>query len=427
MRLASAAMGEVDGVERRSRLAVFLSGSRRFFLWATRPLQRMWRSDDPLEDYALVHLASVGGDTLLAVALADSIFFSLPVDEARTQVALYLILTMAPLAVAAPVLIPLLDRSPYRRAISFGASAGRAVAVLFAARWVSSPLLFPAAFLVLVLSKIHTTTKNAFTIAYAPTHQGLVASNAFLGRVAVAGLLLAAAPGALVLKAGSSSAVLVFAALVYATAALLNLRLPPANVPAPEAPVSVDRRGRVVELARAAAATAGLRAAQGFLLALVAFALRAEDRPSYWFAVLLVAGTGGAAVGDVVAPRLPRAAREEIVVIGSLVAAGVAGLFALQTFSLPSLAVFALTVGMATEFGRLGFQSMMQRSAPGGAQGRVFVRYEVAFQLAWIGGAFVPAMFGVPLRGGTLILALFYLALGIPYLVQALREPGTSA
>ena len=28
---------------------------------ATRPVQRMWRSDDPLDTYTLVHLASVAG------------------------------------------------------------------------------------------------------------------------------------------------------------------------------------------------------------------------------------------------------------------------------------------------------------------------------------------------------------------------------
>jgi hypothetical protein len=73
---------------------------------------------------------------------------------------------------------------------------------------------------------------------------------------------------------------------------------------------------------------------------------------------------------------------------------------------------------MATEFGRLAFQSLMQRSAPGGAYGRVFVRYEVIFQLAWVGGAFLPALLPIEFRQGILFLAAFYLLLAIGYVLQ---------
>ena len=73
---------------------------------------------------------------------------------------------------------------------------------------------------------------------------------------------------------------------------------------------------------------------------------------------------------------------------------------------------------MATESGRLAFQSLMQGGAPGGAQGRVFVRYEVVFQLTWVAGAFLPSMFPIPFRAGIAALAGFYLALGVPYLIR---------
>ncbi len=403
-----------------------------FVQWVTGPLRRMWSSEDALDDYGLVHLASVAGDTLLAIALADSIFFSLPADRARAEVVLYLALTMAPLAVAGSLLVPVLDRSPYRRALSFGASAGRIAAVLLAARWVDSLLLFPATFMVLVLSKMHTVAKNGFTVAYAPTHRGLVACNAFLGRVAVAGFALAAVPGVIILTLGSARGVLFLAAVVYGIATILNLRLLPVEAPSAdaEAPV-VHRRGRMQELAIAAVGNGGLRAAQGYLLTLLAFALRSEDKPTYWFGVLIVTGTAGAAIGDWVATRLSRRAREELVVIGSVVAAGVAALFAAQTFTLFTLAVFTFLVGMGTEFGRLAFGSLMQGFAPGGAQGRVFVRYEVAFQLAWVTGAFIPAVSGIPFRAGIWVLSGFYLALGVPYLSRVLpprssrpRAPG---
>src|SRR4029453_3992561 len=78
--------------------------------WAISPLVRLWDSHHPLDAYALVHMAGAAGDALVALALADSVFFALKPGAARTHVALYLGLTMAPLAVAGPVLVPLLDR-----------------------------------------------------------------------------------------------------------------------------------------------------------------------------------------------------------------------------------------------------------------------------------------------------------------------------
>ena len=108
---------------------------------------------------ALVHMSSAAGDALLAVALADSVL-SLQVGEARPKVALYLALTMAPLAVAAPLLVPLLDRAGPRRVVSAGAAAGRAVAATFAATHTTSLLLFPAVFVVLVLSKVHAVAER---------------------------------------------------------------------------------------------------------------------------------------------------------------------------------------------------------------------------------------------------------------------------
>ena len=95
------------------------------------------------------------------------------------------------------------------------------------------------------------------------------------------------------------------------------------------------------------------------------------------------------------------------------------------------LALFALTAGAATELGRLAFQSLMQAHAPEGALGRVFVRYEVMFQLAWVAGALGPAVLSIDLKGGMLMVAGFYLALAAAWAVRFFRggrEPlGASA
>ena len=384
------------------------------------PLRRMWSSDDPLDIYALVHMGSAAGDALVAIALADSIFFSLPVGDAKVKVALYLALTMAPIAVAGPLLVLLLDRAGPRRAISLASAAGRAAVAIYAAPRFGTLLLFPSVFLLLVLSKVHAITKNGLTMAYAGPNEGLVRSNARLGRLAVAGAILAAGPGLAFLRLGSASSVLYLASGVYGLATLLNLRLPHPRLPRVKG--EVGPRGRLPALTAPAVGAAGLRSASGFLLFLLAFALRRSGEPTYWFAVLAAAGTAGGFLGDLVAPRLPSGVREEIVVVGCVLGAGLGALLAFSVFGLPFLAAFGVIAGVSTEFGRLAFQSLMQRHAPGGAYGRVFVRYEVIFQLAWVAGALLPAMLPLECRGGILILAAFYLVLGLGFLARPYLE-----
>jgi len=144
-----------------------------------------------------------------------------------------------------------------------------------------------------------------------------------------------------------------------------------------------------------------------------------RSEPLYWFAVLAGAGVLGTFVADVVAPRVPRTTREEAVVVASVSAACIGAVLAFELFGLPLLTVFTYVAGAAAEFGRLAFQSLMQRHAPPGAQGRVFVRYEVMFQLAWVAGAFAPVLLSIDFRVGILILAAFYGVLGVGTVLRA--------
>jgi hypothetical protein len=380
-----------------------------------RPIGRMWRSEAPLDEFGLVQLSASGGDTLVAIALAGSIFFDLPVGAATSKVALYLALTMAPLAVAGPLLVPLLDRAGPRRMISFGAGAGRALVCLYAAPRVTTLLLFPAAFVLLVLTKVHTITRNGLVMAYADREEELVPANARLGRIAVGGALLVAGPGVAALRLAGATTVLYLAALAYGASAMLNLRLPHPRVK-PGGVGEVGRRGSIPQLTAPAIGAAGLRAASGFLLFALAFGLRRSGEPAWWFGVLAAAATAGGLLGDLIAPRLPESLREEAMVVSCVIGAGVGALLAFFAFSLPSLTVFAIVVGASAELGRLAFQSLMQRLAPGGAHGRVFVRYEVIFQLAWVAGALLPALLPIGFRQGFLILAGLYLVAGIGYM-----------
>ncbi len=103
-----------------------------------------------------------GGDTVFAVSLAGSLFFSISPTAAKDKVLLYLLLTMGPFAVVAPVLGPLIDRSRgARRAVVVASGLGRVALCPFLARDLHSLLLFPEAFAMLVLSKVYVITKGA--------------------------------------------------------------------------------------------------------------------------------------------------------------------------------------------------------------------------------------------------------------------------
>jgi hypothetical protein len=389
-----------------------------------RPLRRMWSSDEAIDAYGLCHLTSVAGDALLAIALADTVFFALPTGQAKLRVAAYLALTMLPLALASPLLVPLLDRAGPRRTISFAAAVGRAAIAIYVAPRIGTLLLFPAALFLLVFSKVHAITKNGLTMAYASREEGLMRANARLGRIAAIGAIVAAPIGIVFLKAFGAAGPVYLAAAMYAVDALLTLRLPHPRVPVhqPErtqAPEPVAPRGRLKALTGPSVGAVGMRGASGFLLFLLAFSLKEGHAPGYWFVVIAGAGVAGAFLADLVAPRVPMRVREEAVVIASVAAAGVSALLAFEIFGLPLLSVYALVAGAAGEFSRLAFQSLMQSSAPPGALGRVFVRYEALFQLGWVAGAFIPALLPIPFRTGILLLAAFYGALAAAYIVRA--------
>ena len=85
----------------------------------------------PFSRLALAHALAVAGDTLIAVALAGSIFFNVSADAARPKVPLYLLVTMVPFSVVAPVIGPVLDRTKGgRRLVLTAGAAGRALLCL---------------------------------------------------------------------------------------------------------------------------------------------------------------------------------------------------------------------------------------------------------------------------------------------------------
>ncbi|MBO8203333.1 MFS transporter [Streptomyces smyrnaeus] len=143
-----------------------------------------------------LHAVNSAGDMLITVALASTVFFSVPTGEARGRVALYLAVTMAPFVLLAPVIGPLLDRVPHgRRAAMAAAMTARAVLALTMAGAVATGglELYPAALGVLVSSKAYGVVRSAVVPRLLPPRISLVKANS---RVTLAGLLAtgAAAP-----------------------------------------------------------------------------------------------------------------------------------------------------------------------------------------------------------------------------------------
>lgn len=201
-----------------------------------------------------LHAVNGAGDVMITVALASTVFFSVPTDEARGRVALYLAITMAPFTLLAPVIGPLLDRLPHgRRAAMAGSMLVRAVlAIAMSGAVATGGLeLYPAALGVLVCSKAYGVVRSAVVPRLLPPRFSLVKANS---RVTLAGLLATgiAAPIGAALQMAGSAWPLVGACVIFLGGTVLAFTLPPKVDSA-----KGERRARLVEEHRTATAAAG--------------------------------------------------------------------------------------------------------------------------------------------------------------------------
>jgi MFS family permease len=179
--------------------------------------------------------AGAAADAFVAVALAGTLFFSTSVDQARGRIALTLLITMAPFAVLAPFIGPMLDRvRDGRRYILIGTLLARGLlcwGMAGAASHNDTLTLLPAAFGVLVLQKAYGVTRSAVTPRLLPARITLVSANARISLAALIASTLGAATAAgvsFVAGGGSAGAgwVLRAGTLVYLAAIALGIRLP---------------------------------------------------------------------------------------------------------------------------------------------------------------------------------------------------------
>lgn len=382
-------------------------------------------------DLAVAHAASTAGDTLVAIALAGTLFFSVPSSEARANVALYLVLTAAPFAVIGPALGRILDRYPtaYRASLVVSALLRVVLAIILAIR--QDPLwLFPTAFALLVLSRSHGISRNALTPVALDVPLALVAANAKLAQIGVLAGAVVAPVGALTSWLGGATFTMIVAAVAYVVATVAGRRVPhPAT--AEEVRTARRRRGRRVHIPQtvrlAQLATAVVRLLNGFLVLLLAFAFRDLNAPLMDFGAVLGAAGGGFWLASIVSPHLERRLREEPMVVAALAVEAAAAFVAGQWFGLPAAAFLAAAAGFAWGTAKLAFDGLLQTALPAGKRGAAFTRSETLFQLSWVLGAVLPTGVPIPTAVGLVIAGLAALAAQVVYVSQLLlplRRPG---
>ncbi|MGH3856239.1 MAG: MFS transporter [Pseudonocardiaceae bacterium] len=350
----------------------------------------------------------------IAVGLANTLFFAAATAQSRANVALYLLITVAPFAVVAPVIGPLLDRLQHGRRVAMAASfAARGFLLIVMAAHVHDWLLYPAALGFLVLAKSYGVLQAAVIPRVLPPGTTLVKTNS---RLTTFGLLAGGVSGALAAGLAAltgSPGALLFTAVICLSGAALCLRVPswvevtegevPASLrtEATEVPGTARRRqpmGRPVVVALWGNGTA--RVLTGFLTLFVAFAVKAQTEGSPGRQLVLLGMVGAAAgagsfLGNAVGARMrfgkpgkgPETA-PETVIVGCVAAGLVMAVLAALVQGIAIAAVTALVAATGSALAKVCLDAVIQRGVPEASRASAFGRSETVLQTAWVlGGA----------------------------------------
>lgn len=337
------------------------------------------------------HAASVAADALVALALAGTLFFTVPSTEARENVALYLLLTLAPFAVIGPLLGRVFERAPgaYRAGLILS-SLGRVAVAISIGLTLDGILVYPLAFLLLVLSRFHGIARSSVLPVVVRDTDELIDANARLARAGVIAAAVVIPVGVLVDWLSGVWLLLIGAAVIYVMSAVSASQLPPVRVSKPERAAGRYVTPRRVRLARFA--TAGVRFLNGYLVLLVAFAYRGDDASIGSLAALLAAAGAGYFVAAWLAPVIGRVVREEPMVVGSLAVMAIAAFIGAQVQSLAAAIVLAAAAGFGWGTAKFAFDAMMHATIPAHSRGKAFTNAETIFQIAWVIGALIPVL-----------------------------------
>ena len=299
-----------------------------------------------------------------------------------------------------------------RRIMLIGSCVGRAVVavLMISSAGSDSLVLFPEAFVMLVLAKSYTVAKAAIVPTVVVGDHALVEANSKLQLLSGIAAFGAGLPGALVLWLFWPGAVAFVCAVVFVVAIVASLRVPVTTVAAEPEDAEERAELRSAGVLSAASAMGTLRWIVGFVT--LPAGVRAPRR-----------GAGGGPRGDhrsrarragcaggsgrrravdraagvalrcgrrarrasadssapAIAPMVRRRIEEEYLLLGAVVlAAPGRAVPDCCSHGLPGQALLAFGVAVAAASGKQAFDAVVQRDAPDANRGRSFARFESA-------------------------------------------------
>ena len=360
-----------------------------------------------------MHTAQVAADAALTVSLAGTVF-AMPTDQARSAVALFLLLTMAPFVLLAPLVGPVLDRFRHGRRWAIGTTlAVRAffVWVLASALASDSPWVFPLALVCLVGSRAYAVARAAAVPRLLPDRLDLVTANSRIMVTGLVGMGIAGALAAGVSRFGAEWS-LRLAFVIYVVATVLAIRLP-AQVDTPvtdETPRIRPRLRSAPEerlrnlphrVLHALVIVSGARFLVAFLTLFLLFLTRENPIPGWSTPLVIGSAVAAAGVGNVLGSLLGNK-RVAPPPTATLVLLGLAGtvstLLVALFYSLWALVLVSFVGGVFSQLGKLCLDSIVQSEVRESRHSRVFAWIETTLQLAWVAGGALAIV--LPLRPG---------------------------
>jgi hypothetical protein len=391
------------------------SGPRQFKL-PTTPFGRL----------GVAHGLVTAADAMVTLALAGSLFFSLSVDAAKSKVLLYLILSLAPFAIVAPLIGPWIDRfSGGRRWVIIGSCLLRAVLALVMAGNLNSLLLFPLAFAILVVSKTYSVARSSLVPEVVRGELQLMTANSRLALIAGLAAIAGQIPALAVRFIGGEDWVLRLAAVAFLACAAASFRIvtlghltdhrgdqrsdDSASGSHPLQPGELsDGPDHSLSPAVQVAVTvmAIMRGQVGLLLFLVLFSFRRDDVATGWYAAVGVAAAAFTAIGAALSPKLRERVREDVILAAMPVVGGFAALLCSVQSSPLLTVVLGAAIGLASSAGRVALDAVLQRDVRSERRSAEFGRVETLFQLVWVAGALLPVAIDLPRWLGALVIAM---------------------
>jgi MFS family permease len=358
---------------------------------------------------------SYGTDAMITVALAGTVFFGASTHAQRGNILLYLLITMAPFAIVAPIIGPALDRLQHgRRWTMAGTAIGRAVlALIMAGHPTELLVLYPCALGSLVLSKAYAVVRAAAAPRLVPPGMTLTEANARLSFFGLAAtLVLGGLVGIMIKVTGSYSLGLWLTAIGFGVCAFFAFRLPsqvdsaveasrhPQEPPRPRSQQRVPPLSRIRSWARrgfdehvviALQGESALRLLSGLLTIYLAFYVESTahglEAALDLGAVIGAAGLGNFS-GTAIGTKLKMARPEATIVATVAITAGVCVIVAL-TFSVVFAVIGMYLSAVGNSLCKIALDALIQRDVVETLRSSAFARSETFLQLAWVVGAAV--------------------------------------